>query len=93
MLRFVMLSLICSMSFGVFGFGGNSSASWVAGQILFLVCLAFSAIGFLAGVVANPTGLRQSQANDRSSCGRPADEIPGTGSPVTYQARAKWLEA
>lgn len=77
MLRFGMLSLICSMSFGVFGFGAGLSTSWVGGQILFLVCLVLSAIGFLGGVLANPTGLRESRIDDRSSYGRPAKDLHG----------------
>ena len=74
MLRFGMLSLICSMSFGVFGFGGGLSPTWVGGQILFLVCLVFSVFGFLGGVMARPTGLRDQQIDDRSCSGRPANE-------------------
>ena len=71
MLRFGMLSLICSMSFGVFGFGGGPSATWVGGQIMFVVCLVFAAIGFLAGVCAKPIEMRNEQFNDKLSFGWP----------------------
>ncbi|MBI3863872.1 MAG: DUF1328 domain-containing protein [Planctomycetia bacterium] len=77
MLRFGMFSLICSVSFGVFGFAGGISASWVGGQILFFVCLALSAVGFLGGVLANPSSSRESRFDDRSSYGWPAEDIHG----------------
>lgn len=64
MLRFGLLSLICCVSFGVFGFGGSHAANWVGGQVLSLVCLACSAVGFLAGVWLKPTGLRSERFND-----------------------------
>jgi uncharacterized membrane protein YtjA (UPF0391 family) len=78
MLRVAMLSLICSVSSGVFGFGGGISSSWVWGQILFLIFLVFSAVGFLGGVMAKPTGLREAHINDRSCYGRPERDHHGT---------------
>lgn len=74
MLRFGMLSLIGSVSFGVFGFGGSLSASSGGAQILSLACLAFSAIGFLGGVLANPTGLPETRTNGCSIPGQPAND-------------------
>jgi uncharacterized membrane protein YtjA (UPF0391 family) len=75
MLRFGLLSLICSVSFGVFGFGGGPTAAWAAGQVLFVVCLVFSAVGFLGGVWARPTGLREERIDDRSCYGQPTKEM------------------
>ena len=54
MLRFEMLSLICAVSSGVFGFGGGVSSSWFWGQILFLVFLVFSVVAFLVGLMSKP---------------------------------------
>ena len=70
MLRFAMLFLVCAVSAGVFGFGGGDSSSWVWGPILFLVFLMFSVVGFLGGLMARPTELRQARINERSSYGR-----------------------
>ena len=72
MLRFAMLSLVCCVSCGVFGFGGGPASSWIGTQILFLVFLVVAAFGFLGGLRASPTGLREARLNDRSSYGGPA---------------------
>ncbi|HEV3196808.1 MAG TPA: DUF1328 domain-containing protein [Bryobacteraceae bacterium] len=77
MLRLAMLSLIFSASCGVFGFGGRATSSWVWGQILFLVFLVVAAIGFLGGLRARPTGLREARLNNRSCYGRPAKDNHG----------------
>ncbi len=66
MLRVAMLSLICSVTAGVFGFGEGISSSWASAQILFLVFLVFAAAGFLGGVMVRPRGLREARLDDRS---------------------------
>jgi uncharacterized membrane protein YtjA (UPF0391 family) len=78
MLRFAMLSLICSVTAGVFGFGGGGSSSWLGGPILFLIFLAFSAVGFLAGLTAKPARLREARIDDRSSQERPTKDTHDT---------------
>jgi uncharacterized membrane protein YtjA (UPF0391 family) len=78
MLRFAMLSLVCSVTAGVFGFGGGASSSWPGGPILFLVFLAFSAVGFLAGLTARPAKLQEARIDDRSPHERPTKDTHGT---------------
>ena len=75
MLRFGMLSLICSMSFAVFGFGGGMAATWVTGRILFLVCLVFAMVGFLVGVMHNAKNGLESRLDDQACPGRSAQEV------------------
>lgn len=71
MLRFGMLSLICSVGCGVLGFGGGvfSSSAWA--PFLFLVFLALSAVGFLGGLMARPRELREARIYDHSCHERP----------------------
>lgn len=77
MLRFALLSLVCAVSAGVFGFSGSLSPWWVWGQVLFLIFLVLSAVGFMGGLMAKPTGLQTARINDRSGHGRPAKDIHG----------------
>lgn len=71
MLRIGLLSLICSMSCGVFGFGGSaSSTSWIGGQVLFFVFLALSVAGYLGGLLVNPGSLHEARIDDCSRLGR-----------------------
>jgi len=78
MLRFALLSLVCAVSAGVFGFSGSLSPWWVWGQVLFLVFLMLSAVGFLGGLVAKPPSLREARINDRLSNVRSPKDIHGT---------------
>ena len=80
MLRFGMLCLICSVSSGVFAFGAGHSSPWAWGQVLFFVCLAFSAVGFLGGLFLKPAALQEARVDDRASCGPQARDTHGTGS-------------
>lgn len=91
MLRFGMLSLVCSMSSGVFGFGGgDSSTSWIGGQILFFVFLVLSVAGYLGGLLVNPGCTRPARIDDRSRFRRldqaKADATRIHGKPIAAEA-------
>ena len=70
MLRFGMLSLICALCSGVYGFGEHAPASWPALPGLCFVFLGLSALGFWGGTMNNPSINRESQFDSRSTYGR-----------------------
>lgn len=89
MLRIGLLSLICSMSCGVFGFGGSvSSTSWIGWQVLFFVFLVLSVAGYLGGLLVNPGSLHEARVDDSSSLGR-LDQVKAD----TTQIHAKPIAA
>jgi uncharacterized membrane protein YtjA (UPF0391 family) len=57
MLRFAMLSLVCSVSAGVFGFGDGASSSMIWAKCLFFVFLVLSVVGFVSGTMGRPSGI------------------------------------
>jgi uncharacterized membrane protein YtjA (UPF0391 family) len=67
MLRFAMLSLVCCVSCGVFGYGGGAAASWTWVPAMFYVFLGLSIVGFLGGTLPRPAELREARILDRSS--------------------------
>jgi uncharacterized membrane protein YtjA (UPF0391 family) len=52
MLRLALLSLVCAVTCGVFGFGGNSATSSVLAQNLFFLFLVVALAGFLGGTLS-----------------------------------------
>ncbi|HTI50676.1 MAG TPA: hypothetical protein VL475_06990 [Planctomycetaceae bacterium] len=74
MLRLAMLSLICSVTSGVFGFGGSASPPWPWGQILFPVFFVFATIAFLGGLLVQPVALQEVRIDDRLPDERPAED-------------------
>jgi uncharacterized membrane protein YtjA (UPF0391 family) len=76
MLRLAMLSLICSVTSGVFGFGGSASPPWLWGQILFPVFFVFATISFLGGLLVKPAALHGARVSDRLPLERPPADIP-----------------
>lgn len=56
MLRFAMLSLVCSVSAGVFGFGSGASSSLIWVKCLFFAFLGFSLAGFVSGTMGRSSG-------------------------------------
>ena len=52
MLRLAMLSLVCAVTSGVFGFGGGAATSLLWAQALFFLFLALALVGFLRGTLS-----------------------------------------
>ena len=57
MLRFAMLSLVCSVSAGVFGFGSGASSSLIWVKCLFFAFLGLSLAGFVSGTMGRPSDM------------------------------------
>jgi uncharacterized membrane protein YtjA (UPF0391 family) len=67
MLRFAMLSLVCCVSCGVFGYGGTGPVTWTWTPSLFFLFLFLSVLGFLGGTLPRPAELQQVRVNHHSS--------------------------
>lgn len=71
MLRFAMLSLVCCVSCGVFGYGGNAHVSWTWAPAMFFFFLFLSVLGFLAGTLPRPATVHKA-ADVTQIHGKPA---------------------
>ncbi len=49
MLRSSMLCLVCSLTFGVFGFGNGPLPSWMLAQGLFILFFALATVALVFG--------------------------------------------
>lgn len=67
MLRLAMLSLICCVTCGVFGYGGIAPVAWTWAPALFYIFLGLSVVGFLGGTLPRTPELREARVLDRSS--------------------------
>lgn len=66
MLRFAMLSLVCCVSCGVFGYGGGDPVTWTWAPAMFYVFFGLAVMGFLGGTLPRPAELQETRINDRS---------------------------
>ena len=55
MLSFGLLSLICALTSGVFGFGADTPPDWTWEKVSFFFFLLLAAIAFVAGTIRRPS--------------------------------------
>ncbi len=61
MLRLSLISLVCSLSSGVFGFGSGAAPNWIWARGLFFLFLVVWMACLIVGTASRPTLYRQSQ--------------------------------
>lgn len=66
MLRSSMFCLVCSLTFGVFGFGNGPLPSWMWAQALFILFFALAMVGLAFGTTLPRTPWRTQHSAHRT---------------------------